>query len=448
MLKLLSKYLIFCWLFMAATSFAETGQSQAELYNECPKCGTKYSYDIKFCGKDGSKLVDTQESPVCPKCNKAGVPGEEFCREDGEKLVTIEEIKINEQKLLENRQKAIEHYNEGNKLLNSEEYGKALAEYKKAIDLYPNIPKLQYNIGWLYGKVGKQKEAIKHFRNYCSLAPEAEDRDTVITKITILQGILDRKNRLIKKYENRNDVMTKALPRIKEKCDMVLIPAGPFIMGIDGIKREQRPSHKVYVDAFYIDRYEVTNAQYYEFLDYIKKTNDHSKCLEYEPLNKDHKPLKWEKDYYNHPEYPVVRVDWFDAYAYAAWAGKRLPTEAEWEKAARGTDERKWPWGNEWNPEKCSTGDPEPIGSYEEGKSPYGCYDMSGSVAEWCADWGDMRYYRKSPKRNPKGPEKGNKKIIRGGSRFANVGILLRCTARKTMDPILGNIGVGFRCAK
>ena len=433
---------------MAATSFAETGQSQAELYNECPKCGTKYSYDIKFCGKDGSKLVDTQESPVCPKCNKAGVPGEEFCREDGEKLVTIEEIKINEQKLLENRQKAIEHYNEGNKLLNSEEYGKALAEYKKAIDLYPNIPKLQYNIGWLYGKVGKQKEAIKHFRNYCSLAPEAEDRDTVITKITILQGILDRKNRLIKKYENRNDVMTKALPRIKEKCDMVLIPAGPFIMGIDGIKREQRPSHKVYVDAFYIDRYEVTNAQYYEFLDYIKKTNDHSKCLEYEPLNKDHKPLKWEKDYYNHPEYPVTRVDWLDAYAYAAWAGKRLPTEAEWEKAARGTDERKWPWGNEWNPEKCNTGDPEPIGSYEEGKSPYGCYDMSGSVAEWCADWGDMRYYRKSPKRNPKGPEKGNKKIIRGGSRFANVGILLRCTARKTMDPILGNIGVGFRCAK
>lgn len=448
MLKFLSKYLIFCWLFMAATSFAETGQSQAELYNECPKCGTKYSYDIKFCGKDGSKLVDTQESPVCPKCNKAGVPGEEFCREDGEKLVTIEEIKINEQKLLENRQKAIEHYNEGNKLLNSEEYGKALAEYKKAIDLYPNIPKLQYNIGWLYGKVGKQKEAIKHFRNYCSLAPEAEDRDTVITKITVLQGILDRKNRLIKKYENRNDVMTKALPRIKEKCDMVLIPAGPFIMGIDGIKEDQRPDHKVYIDTFYIDRYEVTNAQYYEFLDYIKKTNDHSKCLEHEPLNKDHKPLKWEKDYYNHPEYPVTRVDWLDANAYAAWAGKRLPTEAEWEKAARGTDERKWPWGNEWNPEKCNTGDPEPIGSYEEGKSPYGCYDMSGSVAEWCADWGDMRYYRKSPKRNPKGPEKGNKKIIRGGSRFANIGILLRCTARKTMNPILGNIGVGFRCAK
>jgi formylglycine-generating enzyme required for sulfatase activity len=242
--------------------------------------------------------------------------------------------------------------------------------------------------------------------------------------------------------------MIKALPSIKEKCDMVLIPAGPFIMGIDGIKEDQRPDHKVYVDTFYIDRYEVTNAQYYEFLDYIKKTNDHSKCLENEPLNKDHKPLKWEKDYYNHPEYPVTRVDWLDAYAYAAWAGKRLPTEAEWEKAARGTDERKWPWGNEWNPEKCNTGDPEPIGSYEEGKSPYGCYDMSGSVAEWCADWGDMRYYSKSPRRNPKGPEKGNKKIIRGGSRFANVGVLLRCTARKTMDPIIGNVGVGFRCAK
>jgi len=433
---------------MAATSFAETGQSQAELYNECPECGTKYSYDIKFCGKDGSKLVDTQESSVCPKCKKAGVPGEEFCREDGERLITIEERIVKEQTLIENRTKASEHFENGNKFSDSEEYDKALKEYKKAVDLYPESPKLQYNIGWLYGKIGMHKEAIEHLRNYCNLAPEAEDVDKAITMITVLQRNLDKRNKLIDKYENRNNIMTAALPHIKEKCDMILIPAGSFIMGIDGIKEEQRPSHKVYVDTFYIDRYEVTNAQYYEFLNYIKKTNDHSKCRDDEPPNKDHTPFNWEEDYYNHPEYPVVRVDWFDACAYAAWADKRLPTEAEWEKAARGTDERKWPWGNEWDPEKCNTGDPKPIGSYEEGKSPYGCYDMAGSVAEWCADWGDTSYYNKSPMKNPKGPEKGNKKIIRGGSRFANVGVLLRCTGRKTMEPILGNMGVGFRCAK
>ena len=125
-----------------------------------------------------------------------------------------------------------------------------------------------------------------------------------------------------------------------------------------------------------------------------------------------------------------------------------MPTEAEWEKAARGTDERKWPWGNEWDVEKCNIGDPKSVGSYEEGKGVYGCYDMAGSVGEWCADWADILYYTRSPNKNPEGPEKGDKKIVRGGSRFANAGFMLRCTARKAMSPNLGNIGVGFRCTK
>jgi hypothetical protein len=133
MLKFLNKYLMFYWLFMAATSFAETDQAISELYNECPKCGTKYSYDIKFCGKDGSNLIETQKSPVCPKCKKAGVPGEEFCREDGEKLITIEERVINEQKLMENKTKALEHFGEGNKFSDNSEFDKALEEYRLAL---------------------------------------------------------------------------------------------------------------------------------------------------------------------------------------------------------------------------------------------------------------------------------------------------------------------------
>ena len=440
--------LLLCLLFVAATSFAETEPSKAELYNECPKCGTKYSYDIKFCGKDGSELVETQKSSMCPKCKQKGVPGEVFCRVDGEKLVTVEEAKVNEQKLLEDRQKAVEHFKEGNTFLDSEDFGKALAEYKKAVELYENIPRLQYNIGLLYGKIGKHKDAIKHLRKYRKLSPDAEDSDKILTKIAILQGIVDKKNRLIKKHEKRNEIMTKALRGIKEKSDMVFVSAGNFVMGNNSIKREQRPSHKVYVDAFYVDKYEITNAQYYAFLDYINKTGDHSKCREDEPINKDHKPHNWEKDYYNHPEYPVVRIDWYDACAYAGWVNKRLPTEAEWEKAARGTDERKWPWGSEWDPSKYNFGDPEPVGSHEEGKSPYGCYDMAGSVAEWCSDWANMNYYEKSPKRNPKGPEKGEKKIIRGGSRFIPDGLSLRSTARKELRPNIGNMSVGFRCVK
>jgi tetratricopeptide (TPR) repeat protein len=180
--------------FAASTALGEENLPKEELYNECPECGTKYSYDIKFCGKDGSKLVDTHKSSVCPKCKKAGVPGEEFCREDGERLITIEERIVKEQTLHENRIKAAKHYENGNKFSDSEEYDKALKEYKKAVDLYPELPKLQYNIGWLYGKIGMHKEAIEHLRNYCDLAPEAEDVDKTITMIAVLQRNLDKKN--------------------------------------------------------------------------------------------------------------------------------------------------------------------------------------------------------------------------------------------------------------
>ncbi|GJQ58073.1 MAG: hypothetical protein SCALA701_08740 [Candidatus Scalindua sp.] len=434
-------------------AIAEVNQQNNDTGINCPTCGTHYANDVKFCGKDGSALISAEKLPICSVCKKSGLPGEEFCREDGGRLLTAEEAIADEQRLLQERESALKYLKSGNTFSDQKEYGKALGEYKKAVDLYPDIPELQFNIALLYGKIGSPEKAIEHFRNYCILQPEAEDRDKVLVKMSVLQSIVDRKDKLVKSQENRDTVMKSALPRVKEKCDMVFIPRGPFVMGIDDIKIEQRPSHEVYLDAYYIDRYEVTNAQYFEFLEYIKSTSDHSKCHRDEPKGKDHFPSSWTNDYFNNPEFPVIRVDWYDAFAYAKWAGKRLPTEAEWEKAARGTDERKWPWGNTWAPEKCNVGgsqpgDPKPVGSYEEGKSPYGCYDMAGSVGEWCSDWADVLYYTISPKKNPKGPEKGVKKSVRGGSRYATVGLMLRTTARKAMDPRLGNKGVGFRCVK
>ncbi len=444
---------VLCVTLLAKITCAEVKQQDTDKSTKCPTCGTQYSNDVKFCGKDGSKLIKAEKLPVCPLCKKSGLPGEEFCREDGGKLLTAEEAIANDRKVLKDRAEALIHLNKGDTFSDEKEYDMALKEYKKAIDLYPDIPKLQFNIAWLYGKIGAPEKAIEHFRNYCMLQPEAKDRDKVLVKMSVLQSIIDRRNELAKSEENRNIVMEDALPRIKEKCDMVFIPRGPFFMGIDDIKVEQRPRHKVYLDAYYIDRYEVTNAQYFEFLEFVKKTSDHSRCHENEPKGKDHVPSKWADGYFNNPEFPVMRIDWYDAYAYARWAGKRLPTEAEWEKAARGTDERKWPWGNIWAPEKCNVGtsepgDPKPVGSYEEGKSPFGCYDMAGSVGEWCSDWADVLYYTESPTNNPKGPEMGVKKSVRGGSRFARAGLQLRTTARKAMDPRLGNKAVGFRCAK
>jgi len=155
---------------------------------------------------------------------------------------------------------------------------------------------------------------------------------------------------------------------------MVLVPAGEFVMGSEAGPSE-RPVRRVFLDAYYIDTYEVTNGLYGKFLQATRR----------------HEPRYWKDARVNDPNQPVVGVTWYDAEAYCHWSGKRLPTEAEWEKAARGTDGRISPWGNQWDSARASTSDGgsgklSPVGSYEAGKSPYGAYDMAGNVWEWVAD--------------------------------------------------------------
>ncbi|MBI1929795.1 SUMF1/EgtB/PvdO family nonheme iron enzyme, partial [Candidatus Poribacteria bacterium] len=188
---------------------------------------------------------------------------------------------------------------------------------------------------------------------------------------------------------------------------MVLIPEGWFLMGspeVKGYPDDEHPQHKVWVDAFWIDRCEVTNAQYEKFM----KATGHRA------------PKFWNDDKFNKPDHPVVCVSWGDAVAYAQWAGKRLPTEAEWEKAARGRLVGKlYPWGNSISHDNANimgTGgrdrwkDTSPVGSFPP--NGYGLYDMAGNVQEWCADWYDDDYYSRSPERNPKGPEERQRSHI------------------------------------
>jgi len=243
-------------------------------------------------------------------------------------------------------------------------------------------------------------------------------------------------------------LMTVPLPKEisgKDGAPMVLVPAGEFTMGSpDGVgEKEEHPQHTVDLDAFYIDQYEVTTEQYAQFM----SATGHSA------------PEFWDQvDSSRDGKKPVIGINGDDAQTYCDWAGKRLPTEAEWEKAARGTDQRTYPWGDtnpdsrianfgkDWDSEMYAER-LKAVGSYERGKSPYGAYDMVGNVSEWGADWYDKDYYGKSPQKNPHGPSSGVLKVLRGGS-WLDSPTYLRSALRYWFNPAYRYANIGVRCAQ
>jgi formylglycine-generating enzyme required for sulfatase activity len=205
----------------------------------------------------------------------------------------------------------------------------------------------------------------------------------------------------------------------------VYIPAGEFIMGSGNGDSDEQPVRRVYLDAYWMYETEVTNAQYAEFVGGNTTLVEH----------------------------PVKNVTWHDAVAYCAWAGGRLPTEAEWEKAARGTDGRTYPWGDSWNASNANSShaadgydQTAPVGSFPGGASPYGLLDMAGNVWEWVGDWYASGYYANAPDNNPSGPNSGEYRVLRGGSWF-NIGHTnLRAANRRASSSSAGDY-FGFRCA-
>jgi serine/threonine-protein kinase len=224
--------------------------------------------------------------------------------------------------------------------------------------------------------------------------------------------------------------------------EMVLVPGGTFVMG--SARRE------VHLDGFYLDRTPITNAEFGVFVEATAYKPQDAGAKRFLAHWRQGKPPKGEE------RHPVVFVSWFDARAYAAWAGRRLPTEAEWEKAARGTDGRKYPWGrSEPRSSQANFGRSRegttPVGSFPEGASPYGLQDMAGNVWEWCEDFYDDEFYENGPSMNPKlvvPSEKGkNGHVMRGGS-FMYDARALRTYARVNFDPHYRFAEGGFRCAK
>ena len=224
----------------------------------------------------------------------------------------------------------------------------------------------------------------------------------------------------------------------KDGAPMVKILAGSFVMGSADGDFDEKPMHTVNLDAFYIDVYEVSNQLYGKFMD----ATGHKT------------PKYWKDPEYNAPNQPVVGVTWEDANAYARWAEERLPTEAEWEKAARGKLVREeYPWGYKISHEDANykgvgTTDrwegPAPVGSFPP--NGYGLYNTAGNVYEWCSDCYGKDYYANSPKKNPKGPESGKHRVLRGGS-WSDVPNLLR-VADRYFSPSSPETRFGFRCAK
>ena len=237
---------------------------------------------------------------------------------------------------------------------------------------------------------------------------------------------------IIAMEQKRLDLLVKL-----NEGEMVPVPAGTLRMGSNLAGREnENPEHKVQIKAFYLDRYEVTNLQYKDFVDVAGHRM----------------PVHWQNGTFpaGKGEHPVANVSWEDARTYAEWTGKRLPTEAEWEWAARGRDGREYPWGKQPSQDHANYGSPDnkttPINKYLKGVSEFGVWDLCGNVGEWVNDWYENKYYSRSPESDPKGPAEGHLKVYRGGGYHTNR-MDIRAASRHSATPTMYQDYIGFRCA-
>ncbi|MFZ5951741.1 MAG: formylglycine-generating enzyme family protein [Candidatus Rifleibacteriota bacterium] len=351
---------------------------------------------------------------ICPECQKTFNDEVNFCPFDGKKLDAVPAGEIVTLKLNLNPPDAV--INIDGKLHNS-----------KDIEI----------------QIGRSRQIEISAEGYKSQNLTVSPESCGSLKVAVS---LDK---IVSETQANNVNSNKADERDRQ---MVEVKAGTYLLGSERGNHDERPIRKIDTKGFWIDKYEVTCAQYQRFLEDIRK-NGHKWCHPTEPNHKDHTPYHtyaWALRFSwvgGQPprgmlNAPVVLVDWYDAYAYAKWAGKRLPTEDEWEIAARGGDGRDYPWGNTFSADRCNVGDqPVTVGLYPEGASPWGTFDMAGNVAEWT-----LTTYDPNPRESVIFEGKFGQPIIRGGS-WDDTSKACRSSARDVRrSPVYRSTTVGFRC--
>jgi len=371
--------------------------------------------------------------------------------------------------LLDSMQKqaeAAEHVDRGAQLIMQRHYAEAESELKKAIEINPLNATAHSNMGGVFLRQGQPEKAIPWLEKALELNPQlggvaqalAQARSAARIKppstlsktklglgcavaglflgavMLTICGLAALAVKMTAPVSTSHSDGFKQQVAPLDGMTLVYVPASEFQMGSDDDPGNQ--VHTIYLDAFWIDQTEVTNEMY-------------AKCISTGTCQAI-VPLPEEKFYGNHQ--PAVFVDWDRANAYCTWAGRRLPTEAEWEKAARGTDGRAYPWGDQprnpqllnYNNNVEKTSD---VGSYPAGASPYGALDMEGNVSEWVADWYDSNYYSNSPARNPQGPSSGSEKVMRGGAWDESDLYPYASSFRGYDGPMGSGYRFGFRCA-
>jgi len=280
-------------------------------------------------------------------------------------------------------------------------------------------------------------------KNSGKLMPTVSELESLRSELTKQQQELhDECQKLLAEldtYEKKIDMFEperQALQGQVNEKEMIEIPAGSFLMGSYDGGVDESPEREVFLDSYLIDKYPVTNQEYKLFVD----------------VTGQRLPPHWSGGSYPMGEgnHPVVNVSWDDAFAYAQWVSKRLPTEAEWEKASRGTDGRVYPWGDAFRKDQINAGNNNdgtmPVNKFPDGKSIFGVMDMCGNAQEWCSDWYDHGYYSDGPLENPKGPMGGQTRVVRGGGYVENsAGV--RCSARHQAAQASLQDNIGFRCA-